>query len=89
MIFSFKIPFLLFQFNAWMNVNHILYSTANKIIKELFEAYDRGVDYTKQKIKKKLIEDKVSEDIIENILAVVDKVDPFLIAKQELSTARD
>ena len=88
-IFSLKIPFLLFQFNAWMNVNHILYSTANKIIKELFEAYDRGVDYTKQKIKKKLIEDKVSEDITENILAVVDKVDPFLIAKQELSTARD
>ena len=79
----------MFQFNAWMNVNHIPYSTANKIIKELFEAYDRGVDYTKQKIKKKLIEDKVSEDIIENILAVVDKVDPFLIAKQELSTARD
>ena len=34
--------------NTWMNISGIAYSTVNLIVKEVFDSYERGVDFTKK-----------------------------------------
>ena len=73
-----------FQFNTWMNVSNVAYSTVNVIVQEVFGAYNKGVVFTKNKVESKLRELQVSEDKIEEILQVIAKDDPFQMARKEL-----
>ena len=67
-----------------MNISNIAYTTVNVIIKEVFEAYDKGVNFTRNKVESKLRELEVGEDKIEAVLQVIDKDDPFQTARKQL-----
>jgi hypothetical protein len=71
-----------------MNINNIAYSTANLIIKELFSAYDQGVEFTRKKIEKALTEEGVDREMIDKILLEVAQEDPFQKARNELENQR-
>ena len=77
---------LTFQFNTWMNVSNIAYTTANIIIKEIFSSYKKGVDFTKKKINAKLVDEGIDEEKISRILDMVGKEDPFEKAREELES---
>ena len=51
-----------------MNVSNIAYSTVNIIVKEVFECYKKGVNYTKKRIKTKLEQEGVEEERITELL---------------------
>ena len=72
--------------NTWMNISGIAYSTVNNIVVELFNSYEKGVEYSRQKIEKVLRSEdvKMDEDRIKEILNTVADRDPFLMAKKEL-----
>ena len=56
----------------------------NIIVKEVFESYGKGVEFTRQKIKIKLKEDGVPEEMIARLLEMISNTDPFLQAKEQL-----
>ena len=67
-----------------MNVSNIAHTTVNTIVKEVFESYNKGICFTKKKIKKKLQEDKVSDEKIEDLLDLMGQSDPFQKAREQL-----
>ena len=77
---------LAITFNTWMNVSGIPYSTVNLIVKEIFRSYERGVEFTKGKIKETLRIDGIDSDKIDEVLHVAEDNDPFLKAKEVLQS---
>ena len=71
-------------FNTWANVVGIPYSTVQKIIGEVFRSYDMGVEVTKQRIRKLLLEEDLEISQVNEILRKVGQDDPFLKAKKQL-----
>ena len=69
--------------NTWMNISGVAYTTVNEIVGELFGSYEKGKDYIKKKLRKKLMNDQLNGDKIEEILSVLDE-DPFSAARKEL-----
>ena len=75
-------------FNNWMNVSGISYSTVNTIVSEVFRSYNKGVEVTKQRIKRLLIKQGVEEGDVEKIMETVGKDDPFNIAQEQLENEK-
>ena len=73
------------QFNTWMNVKNIAYSTVNLIVTEVFNTYQQGVDVTKNKIKALLINEKLESSKINELLDDLEE-DPFVIARKDLES---
>ena len=71
-----------------MNINNIAYSTVNIIVKELFAAYDKGVEFTRKKIESKLKDEGDEKEMIDEILQQVNQEDPFQKARNELENQR-
>ena len=71
-------------FNSWMNIANIPWSTVNDIVAQVFDSYDKGVEYTKRSIRKKLVDDGISTQNINAILGYLDENDPFQVAKEQL-----
>ena len=71
-------------FNNWMNIANIPWTTVNDIVAEVFDSYDKGVEYTKRSIRKRLAEDGISIQNINAILSYLDENDPFQVAKEHL-----
>merc|ERR1711867_233818 len=59
---------LAMTFNEWMNVNNLAYSTVNTVVGEIFNSYEKGVHFTVEKIKSKLMEEGVDQKTIQAIL---------------------
>ena len=72
------------MFNSWMNVKGIAWSTVNAIVQEVFESYNKGVVFTKRKIRSRMLADGVETETIENALNILDDEDPFMLARKEL-----
>ena len=51
-----------------MNVSNIAYSTVNTVVTEIFNSYEKGVHFTVEKIKSKLMEEGVDQKNIHEIL---------------------
>ena len=62
---------LAITFNSWMNVKVIAWSTVNSIVTEVFESYRKGVEFTKSKIRRKLLESGIREDEVKVIMSAV------------------
>jgi hypothetical protein len=75
---------LAMQFNSWMNVKNIAYSTVNSIVSEVFNSYEQGVNTTKERIKLILSEDGWDKVKIDDLLSKIDLNDPFKQAREEL-----
>ena len=75
---------LAMQFNSWMNVKNIAYTTVNSIVSEVFNSYEQGVNTTKERIRLHLSKDSWDEVKIEDLLSKVDLNDPFKEARLEL-----
>ena len=75
-------------FNNWMNISGIPYSTVNKIVQEVFRGYNRGVDVTKGRIKKILIDHGVDKDEVVKMMNEVGKDDPFSTAQRLLESEK-
>ena len=77
---------LAITFNTWGNISGIPYSTVNCIVKEVFNSYTRGVEFTRRKLEGRLrnAEFALEEDKIKQILEVIGEHDPFILAKKEL-----
>ena len=67
-----------------MNVSNIAYSTINTVVTEIFNSYEKGVHFTVEKIKLKLMEEGVDQKNIDEILEKVNESDPFKKAREEL-----
>lgn len=72
------------QFNSWMNVSNIAYSTVNIIVNEVFESYKKGVAFTKKRIGTKLRLEGLDEEKVTELLDLVDGSDPFDRARSQL-----
>ena len=75
-------------FNNWMNVSGISYSTVNSIVSEVFRSYNKGVEVTKQRIKRLLTKQGLEEGDVEKIMETVGKDDPFNIAQEQLENEK-
>ena len=75
---------LAMQFNSWMNVKNIAYSTVNEIVTEIFNSYQQGVTVTKDRIKKHLEIDGWDSSKIWELLSKIDLEDPFKEARGSL-----
>ena len=75
---------LAITFNSWMNVSGIAYKTVNSIVKEVFESYNRGRQYTKAKILEILEKSGIASEHAMQLATEVDDQDPFEVAKDEL-----
>ena len=75
---------LAMQFNSWMNVKNIAYSTVNSIVSEVFNSYEQGVNTTKERINLILSEDGWDKVKINDLLSKIDLNDPFKQAREEL-----
>ena len=71
-------------FNTWMNISGVAYSTVNMIVKEVFNSYDRGMEFIREKILAKLRKTSVNLDEVENALSEMEKDNIFEKAKSEL-----
>ena len=71
-------------FNTWMNISGVAYSTVNMIMKEVFNSYDRGMEFIREKILAKLRKTSVNLDEVENALSEMEKDNIFEKAKSEL-----
>ena len=80
---------LAITFNTWMNISGIAYTTVNGIVKEVFDSYDKGVEFSKMKIKEKLKAEEIEDCKIEEILSTMDEDDLFSVARKELETERN
>ena len=72
------------QFNSWMNVKNIAYSTVNSIVSEVFNSYEQGVQTTKERVRLILSGDGWDQVRIEDLLVKIDLGDPFQQAREEL-----
>ena len=72
-----------------MNVSNIAYSTINTVVTEIFNSYEKGVHFTVEKIKLKLMEEGVDQKNIDEILEKVNESDPFKKAREELENERN
>lgn len=77
---------LAITFNSWMNVKGIAWSTVNSIVTEVFESYRKGVEFTKSKIRRKLLESGIREDEVKVIMSAAEIMDPIELARKELET---
>ena len=80
---------LAMTFNEWMNVKNLAYSTVNFVVSEIFNSYEKGVHFTVEKIKSKLMEEGIDQKTIQEILEKVDENDPFKKAREELENERN
>ena len=67
-----------------MNVSNIAYSTVNIIVKEVFESYNKGINFASGKIAAILRDVGMDEEKIKELLEVMVKEDPFVKAKKQL-----
>ena len=77
------------QFNTWMNISNIPWTTVSQIVQHFFGSYDKGVDYITSQVKKVLASINVHESIIENIVTDIRLNDPFKKAKELLVAEAD
>ena len=75
-------------FNSWMNVANIPWSTVNDIVAQVFNTYDKGVEFTKTKIKKILVDDGIDDESVIKLISKLDEVDPFKAAEDQLRRER-
>ena len=80
---------LAIQFNSWMNVQNIAYTTVNLIVSEVFNSFQKGVDVTRRKVRGILINEGLAADVIEKVLEKIDVEDPFAVARKQLERETD
>ena len=72
------------MFNSWMNIKGIAWVTVQSIVQEVFASYDKGIEFTRQKIRSRLMEDGFETKTIEAALDILEEDDPFSKAREVL-----
>ena len=79
---------LAMQFNCWMNIQNIAYSTVNVIVSEVFNSFHQGVTVTKEKVREHLVHDGWEHAKVEDLLSKIDLEDPFAEAREHLENEK-
>ena len=75
---------LAIMINSWMNIKGIAWGTVNSIVQEVFASYYKGAEFTRNKIRSKMLEDGFDVKVIDDALDVLEEEDPFSKARELL-----
>ena len=76
------------MFNSWMNVKGIAWATVQSHVQEVFASYDNGIEFTRRKIKSRLMEDGFETKAIDDALDILNEEDPFSKDREVLENER-
>ena len=69
-------------------MSNVAYTTVNQIVKEVFESYEKGVNFTRKKIELLLCSEGMETEKITKLLELAGNDDPFKKARDELETEK-